>query len=32
MSILNAARNKLVLRIAAVVREDKEYVRMDMAA
>ena len=32
MSILNAVRNKLILRIAAVVREDKEYVKMKMVA
>lgn len=32
MSILNAVRNKLVLRIAAVIREDKEYVKMKTAA
>jgi transposase len=32
MSILNAVRNKLVLRIAAVIREDKVYVKMKTAA
>jgi transposase len=32
MSILNAVRNKLVLRIAAVIRDDKEYVKMRSAA
>ncbi len=32
MSILNAVRNKLVLRIAAVIRDDKEYVKMKTAA
>jgi transposase len=32
MSILNAVRNKLVLRIAAVIREDKEYVKVKTAA
>jgi transposase len=32
MSILNAVRNKLVLRIAAVIREDKVYVKVRSAA
>lgn len=32
MSILNAVRNKLVLRIAAVIRDNKEYVKPEMAA
>jgi transposase len=32
MSILNAVRNKLVLRIAAVIREDKEFVKWQQAA
>jgi transposase len=32
MSILNAVRNKLVLRIAAVVRDDKEYRKLQVAA
>jgi transposase len=32
MSILNAVRNKLVLRIAAVIRNDKEYVKVKIAA
>jgi len=32
MSILNAVRNKLVLRIAAVIREDKEYVKVPLVA
>jgi len=32
MSILNAVRNKLVLRIAAVIRDDKQYIRMGHAA
>ena len=32
MSILNAVQNKLVLRIAAVIKENKEYVKMKTAA
>jgi transposase len=32
MSILNAVRNKLVLRIAAVIRDDKQYVKLQEAA
>lgn len=32
MSILNAVRNKLVLRIAAVIRDDKEYIKVKKAA
>jgi transposase len=32
MSILNAVRNKLILRIAAVIRDDKEYVKVKIAA
>lgn len=32
VSILNAVRNKLVLRIAAVIREDKQYVKLAQAA
>lgn len=32
MSILNAVRNKLILRIAAVIREDREYLKVNKAA